>query len=243
MKTLSLALLLLLGGCAVGPDYQRPSASVPLHYKEAKGWQRATPQDDQSKGEWWTVYHDDTLSGLLRQVSISNQNVASYAAQYREAQALAAQSRAALFPTLGYDASGTRSGTRSTNSGARSVTNSNSAQLSASWEVDLWGKLRRTREENAASAQASAAELANVTLSAQSELAQDYFQLRIMDEKIARYQQSVAAYDRYLKVIENKYQASRAPPWRRRRCSWRARAPRRSTSSGSGPRWSTLSRC
>ena len=207
MKTLSLALLLLLGGCAVGPDYQRPSASVPLHYKEAKGWQRAAPQDDRSKGEWWAVYHDDTLSGLLRQVSISNQNVASYAAQYREAQALAAQSRAARFPTLGYDASATRSGTRSTNSGARSVTSSNAAQLSASWEADLWGKLRRTREENVASAQASAAELANVTLSAQSALAQDYFQLRIMDEKIARYQQSVAAYVRYMQVIENKYRA------------------------------------
>ena len=207
MKTLSLALLLLLGGCAVGPDYQRPSASVPLHYKEARGWQRAAPQDDQSKGEWWAVYHDDTLSGLLQQVSLSNQNVASYAAQYREAQALAAQSRAARFPTLGYDASATRSGTRSTNSGARSVTSSNAAQLSASWEADLWGKLRRTREENVASAQASAAELANVTLSAQSALAQDYFQLRIMDEKIARYQQSVAAYVRYMQVIENKYRA------------------------------------
>lgn len=207
MKKVSLVLLLLLSGCAVGPDYQRPSASVPLHYKEAKGWQRATPQDDQSKGEWWAVYHDATLSSLLQQVSISNQNVANYAAQYREAQALAAQSRAALFPSLGYDVSGTRSGTRSATTGARSTTNSNSAQLSASWELDLWGKLRRTREENSASAEASAAELANVTLSAQSELAQDYFQLRIMDEKIALYQQSVTAYERYLKVIENKYQS------------------------------------
>ncbi|HAS99774.1 MAG TPA: RND transporter, partial [Pantoea agglomerans] len=75
---------------------------------------------------------------------------------------------------------------------------------------DLWGKLRRTLEENRASASASAAELANITLSAQSELAQDYFQLRIMDQKIALYQQSVDAYQRYLKVITSQYQAGTA---------------------------------
>ena len=74
--------------------------------------QQATPLDAQSKGEWWAVYHDATLSGLLNQVSISNQNVANYAAQYRQAQALASESRAALFPSLGYDGSATRSGER-----------------------------------------------------------------------------------------------------------------------------------
>lgn len=206
MKKVSLLVLLVLAGCSVGPDYQRPSASVPLHYKEAKGWQRATPLDEQSKGEWWAVYHDDTLSQLLSQVSLTNQNVANYAAQYRQAQALVAQSRAALFPSLGYDASGTRSGSR-TAAGSRTTSDSQSAQLSASWEVDLWGKLRRTKEENSASAEASAAELANVTLSAQSELAQNYFQLRMTDEKIALYQQTLTAWQRYLRVIENKYQA------------------------------------
>ncbi|MFH8135569.1 efflux transporter outer membrane subunit [Pantoea osteomyelitidis] len=200
---------LLLSGCTVGPDYQRPAMTLPAHFKEAKGWQQATPQDEKSKGEWWAVYHDATLDGLLRQVSISNQNVANYAAQYRQAQALASQSRANLFPSLGYDASITRSGSRASSStlSQRTDSSSHSAELSASWELDLWGKLRRTLEENRASAQASAAELANITLSAQKELAQDYFQLRIMDEQIALYQQSVAAYQRYLTVIENKYQA------------------------------------
>ncbi|MCG8710628.1 efflux transporter outer membrane subunit [Brenneria sp. 4F2] len=198
---------LLLGGCAVGPDYQRPSASVPLQYKEARGWQPATPQDQAGKGEWWSVYNDATLSSLLRQVSISNQNVAQYEAQYRQAKALAAESRSDLFPTIGATGSGTRSGSQSSTAGQRSVSNSFSAQASASWELDLWGKLRRTLEENQAGAQASLAELANITLSAQSELAQDYFQLRIMDQQIALYQQSVQAYERYLQVIDNKYQA------------------------------------
>lgn len=199
-----LPFIVLLAGCSVGPDYQRPSMAMPVHYKEARGWQPAMPRDAQSKGEWWLVYHDATLSGLLSQVSVSNQNVATYSAQYRQAQALAAESRAALFPSLGYDGSVTRSGSQITTS------SSHQAALSASWELDLWGKLRRTLEEDRASASASAAELANITLSAQSELAQDYFQLRIMDQKIARYQQSVDAYQRYLNVIGRQYQAGTA---------------------------------
>lgn len=205
-----LVLMLLLSGCTVGPDYQCPAMAMPVHYKEAKGWQPATPLDQQNKGEWWAVYHDATLSGLLSQVSISNQNVANYAAQYRQAQALASESRAALFPSLGYDSSVTRSGSHATTGSSRTTSSSHQAELSASWELDLWGKLRRTLEENRASAAASAAELANITLSAQSELAQDYFQLRFMDQKIALYQQSVAAYQRYLKVITNQYQAGTA---------------------------------
>lgn len=205
-----LFLALVLSGCAVGPDYQRPApTSVPLQYKEAKGWQQAKPQDQANKGEWWAVYHDATLSSLLSQVSISNQNVAQYEAQYRQAKALAAESRSDLFPTISGTGSGTRSGSKASSSGSsqRTVSNSFSAEASASWELDLWGKLRRTLEENKASAQASQAELANITLSAQSELAQDYFQLRIMDQQIALYQQSVQAYERYLQVINNKYQA------------------------------------
>ncbi|WP_434668206.1 efflux transporter outer membrane subunit [Klebsiella sp. B345] len=196
--------LLVLSGCTVGPDYQRPTMAVPLHYKEARHWQQATPRDDLSKGTWWAVYHDPELDRLLRQVSISNQNVANYAALYRQANALVSGSQADLMPTVGYDASTTRSSSHS--SGGRTTSNTHQAELSASWELDLWGKLRRTVEENRASAEASAAELNNVTLSAQSELAQDYFQLRLMDEKIALSQRSIAAYERYLTVINNKYQ-------------------------------------
>ncbi|MEE3660847.1 efflux transporter outer membrane subunit [Brenneria sp. g21c3] len=209
LKTIAfspLFLALSLGGCAVGPDYQRPTTSVPLQYKEAQGWRPATPQDQVGKGEWWSVYHDATLSSLLSQVSISNQNVAQYEARYRQAKALATQARADLLPTVGATGSGARSGSK-TSAGQRSVDNSFSAQASASWELDLWGKLRRTLEENKASAQASLAELANITLSAQSALAQDYFQLRIMDQQIALYQQSVQTYERYLQVIDNKYRA------------------------------------
>ncbi|MBD8214787.1 efflux transporter outer membrane subunit [Erwinia persicina] len=206
-KLSPLMLALLVSGCTLGPAYQRPTVPSSLSYKEARGWQQAEPQDQVSKGDWWAVYHDSTLDGLLRQVKISNQNVAQYEAQYRQAQALAAGSRSDLFPTVTATGSSTRSGTASSSGSGAATGNSHSLETSASWEPDIWGKLRRTLEENRASASASAAALANMTLSAQSTLAQDYFQLRILDQRIALYEKSVAAYQRYLTVINNKYQA------------------------------------
>jgi len=194
-----LALALLVSACTVGPDYQRPSAPLSLEFKEAKGWTAAIPQENQAKGDWWTVYQDPELSSLLSQVQISNQNVAQYAAQYREAQALVTQARSGLYPSVDASVGSTRSGT------SQAVTKKQSAELSASWELDLWGKLRRTVEEDKASAQASKADLADATLSAQSELAQDYFQLRVMDEQIALYNRSIAAYERYQTIIQNQY--------------------------------------
>lgn len=106
LKLLPLALALTLAGCSVGPDYHRPATEVPLQFKEAQGWIRATPQDQLSKGEWWAVYRDPVLSDLLRQVQISNQNVAQYQALYR--QALARESRADLYPSVTGTASSTR---------------------------------------------------------------------------------------------------------------------------------------
>ncbi|QGX92295.1 efflux transporter outer membrane subunit [Tatumella sp. TA1] len=204
-KLSTLSLLLTLTGCMVGPDYQRPTQPLPLAFKEAKGWQQAQPQDTLQKGEWWQIYQDPQLDQLVSQVAISNQNVAMYAAQYRQALALTDQATANLYPTVTGDVHSTRSG--SATSGQRTTSNSHSAQLSASWEVDLWGKLRRQRAEDRASAQSSQADLANATLSAQSTLAQDYFQLRIMDQRIALYQKSIDAYQGYLRIINNKYQA------------------------------------
>ncbi|MBT0722706.1 efflux transporter outer membrane subunit [Rosenbergiella collisarenosi] len=204
-KLSTLSLLLALTGCMVGPDYQRPTQPLPLAFKEAKGWQQAQPQDTLQKGEWWQIYQDPQLDQLVSQVAISNQNVAMYAAQYRQALALTDQATANLYPTVSGDVHSTRSG--SATSGQRTTSNSHSAQLSASWEVDLWGKLRRQRAEDRASAQSSQADLANATLSAQSTLAQDYFQLRIMDQRIALYQKSIDAYQGYLRIINNKYQA------------------------------------
>ena len=215
----SLLLLTLLTGCTVGPDYQRPSAPLSTQFKEAAGWKAASPRDDQAKGTWWQRYDDPQLSALLSQVAVSNQNVAQYQALYRQARALVRQSRAETLPSATLDAKTTRSenasssDSGSTSASGATVRNAESLSLGLSWDLDLWGRLRRTLEEDRASAQASAAELANATLSAQAELAQDYFQLRVLDRRLALYDQTLADYRRYLAVIQNKYDeqlASRA---------------------------------
>lgn len=205
----------LLSGCMVGPDYHRPTAPISATFKEAEGWKAASPQDDQPKRPWWTRYQDPQLNALVDQVQLNNQNVALYAAQYQQALALVRQSRANLFPTLDATGSGTRSetgtgsssGTSGTTGGSNAggVRKAYSASLDLSWEADIWGKLRRTTEQDRASAQASAADLANATLSAQSSLAQDYFQLRVLDQRIVLYRETIAGYERYLQIIQNKY--------------------------------------
>jgi len=214
-----LLLLTLLTGCTVGPDYQRPSAPLSTQFKEAAGWKAAHPRDDQTKGAWWQRYDDPQLDALLSQVAVSNQNVSQYQALYRQARALVRESRAETLPSATLDAKTTRSenasssDSGSTSASGATVRNAESLSLGLSWDLDLWGRLRRTLEEDRASAQASAAELANATLSAQAELAQDYFQLRVLDRRLALYEQTLADYRRYLAVIQNKYDeqlASRA---------------------------------
>lgn len=193
----------------VGPDYQRPTAPVSTTFKEAEGWKAANPQDELPKGPWWELYQDPQLNALVAQVQLNNQNVALYAAQYLQALALVRESRAELLPTLSGTASSTRSetatGSSSSGSSGGGINKEHSASLSLSWEADIWGRLRRTVEEDRASAQASAADLANATLSAQSSLAQDYFQLRLLDQRIALYRETIVGYGRYLQIIQNKY--------------------------------------
>lgn len=207
---LCIALLLassLLGGCMVGPDYHTPSAPISATFKEAEGWKAASPQDEEAKGAWWESYRDPQLNALAEQIQLNNQNVALYAAQYRQALALVRESRAGQLPLVSGTGSSTRSesGSGGSTSSAGGVSKVHSASLSLSWEADIWGKLRRTVEQDRASAQASAADLANAALSAQSSLAQDYFQLRILDQRIALYRETISGYERYLRIIQNKY--------------------------------------
>jgi NodT family efflux transporter outer membrane factor (OMF) lipoprotein len=208
----------LLAGCAVGPNYHRPSAPVPQQFKEAEGWKPAEPREAASGTPWWSVYGDATLDGLEKQIDISNQTLKASEAQWREAVALVSQTRAGLFPTIGATATGLRSGgpggksatsSASTGGVAASVTSHpvNQFELvgTASWELDIWGKIRRTLESNIASAQASEADLAAARLSAQGTLASDYIQLRVADEQKDLLDQTVEAYKRSLAITENQY--------------------------------------
>lgn len=217
-----------LAACAVGPDYQRPAAPVAAGYKELAGWKVAEPRDTEDRGAWWAVFNDPLLDALERQVEISNQTLAADEAAYRQAVAIADQARAQLYPTLTGNASVRRarsaggsggfSGTGTdTSATGNSVTffssgGSDSAQthyqpsLTASWDLDVWGRIRRTIESDVASAQASAADLAAAKLSAQAELATDYFQLRSLDEQKQLFEAAAAAYEQSLRITRNQYQ-------------------------------------
>ena len=200
------ALALLVAGCAVTPPYHVPSAPVPDAYKEGPvagaTWLPAAPADALDRGPWWTLFGDPELDRLEEQVAISNQNVAAAVAAYAQAQALVREQRASLFPTLGLDASARRSGGR----GAQSTGNAYSASLNAGWEPDLWGKLRAGVDSARAGAQASEADLAGARLSAQAELAIDYYSLREADAEIDLLKASVEGYERSLQITQNRYQ-------------------------------------
>ncbi|WP_309304284.1 efflux transporter outer membrane subunit [Pseudomonas sp. LS1212] len=213
-RLLSLSLCgLMLSACAIGPDYQRPDVTTPARFKQAEGWRQAQPADALARGTWWELYGDAQLNGLVEQLNSANQTVAQYEAQYRQAQALVRSTRGALFPFIDLSAGKTRS-SQGTGSSSSSLTSSSSGirdtystQLGVSWEADLWGKLRRGLEADRASAQASQADLAAIRLSLQSELVQNYLQLRVIDEQKRLLEATVEAYERSLKMTENQYRA------------------------------------
>ncbi len=202
----------LLTGCAVGPDYHRPAVAVPAAFKEAPaGWKVAQPADRAERGTWWAVYDDAQLNGLIGKLNASNQTIAQFAAAYRQARALVAQARAAYFPTLGVSAGGTRASNPSStpnsafNNRGRVTGNSYNVTFDASWEPDLWGKVSRSVSAQRAGAAAAAADLANTRLSMQATLAQNYFQLRALDAAQKLLDDTVASYQRSLRLTENQY--------------------------------------
>lgn len=210
---LALAALLALGGCAVGPDYQRPQVAVPAHYKELAGWTQATPAAAAPKGRWWTLFGDPLLDALAPQVAVSNQTVAQDYANYQAALAEVKVARSALFPTVGLSGSlaRQRGGAAGSAAGA-TVSNSGALEGAVSWAPDLWGGVRRGIEANKADAQASAATLANATLAEQIALASTVIELRMTDTNIDLLQKTVDAYQDYLRVVSAQGAAGTRPP-------------------------------
>jgi len=207
----------LLSGCLVGPNYKRPAVETPVAFKEAQGWTPAQPADGVDRGDWWTIFGDPVLDSLEAKVMVSNQNLAEALAAYQEAHAVVAADAAQLFPTLTTTGSVTRQKESPGPAGA-SVVGAGAATSSyaltiydveadASWAPDVWGKVRRELEGAKATAQASAADLANARLSAQSTLAIDYLTLRMLDAEEVVLQQTADADTRALTVVRNQYHA------------------------------------
>ena len=196
----------LLGGCATGPDYQRPVVETPVAFKETANWKIAEPRDEMARGKWWKIFGDSDLDALIEQVNISNQSLKASEARYRQATALTQSARSSYFPTVSANASSTRSrgAAARSNGNNEAVTNYN-LNLSAGWELDLWGRIRRTVEANDASAQASAADLESARLSLQSELATNYFQLRVNDAQKQLFADTIVAFEKSLELTRNRY--------------------------------------
>ena len=202
MNRLSLVVVALLAaGCAVGPEYSKPGVETPPAFKEAEGWKVAEPKDAVPKGKWWEVFDDPVLNGLEEQVSVSNQTLKVAEARYAQARAGVASARSQFFPVLRGDVGASRV---KTNNG----TNDNySAGVDASWELDLWGRIRRLVEANRATADASAADVEAARLSLQAEVATNYFQLRVTDAQIALLEDSIKAFQQSYDITQNRYKA------------------------------------
>ena len=192
---------LVLSGCALGPNYQRPDAPAALEFRHTPGWKVAQPADLGTSVDWWSLYQDAHLADLLKQLEASNQNLRAAEAAWREARALVGGSRSALYPTASGQVGTTRSGNEI------GVGKTNDLALGLSWQLDIWGQVRRQVESSEANAQASAAEWAGVRLSQQSELVQNYLQLRVIDEQMRLLDATIVAYERSLRTTENRYKA------------------------------------
>lgn len=203
-----LVLALALAGCATGPTYQKPEVETPAAFKEGQGqWVRAVPADTLERGPWWELFQDPELNALASRVEVSNQNVAAAVAAYAQARALVAEQRATLFPTVSLTG-----GTGRTGGGGNTPTRkSYQVGIGGSWEPDVWGRLRRGVDSARAGQQASLADLQAARLSAQGELAVDYFNLRELDAQRTLQSDTIAGYERTLKITQNRYSAGIAP--------------------------------
>jgi NodT family efflux transporter outer membrane factor (OMF) lipoprotein len=201
----ALLLAALAGACVIGPKYTKPSAPVPPAYKEQSAstaggeWKPAQPSDRVARGNWWESFHDGELNELEAKLNISNQNIAAAAANVLAARAMIREARSQYFPTVSANPSVTNSHIANGFGRPLGFTFTTYAlPIEASWEPDLWGRVRNTVMSSAFAAQASFADLENVRLAAQAELATDYVELRgqdalkqVLDAAVDRYQEAV----------------------------------------------------
>ncbi len=189
--------------CAVGPDYVKPQIEVPASYKESGLWKTAQPNDDHPRGSWWKIYKDPQLDKLMDTLNRQSPSIAQAEAQYRQAQALLHQAEAGLFPSLSANASKNRGVT----SPGTPISTQYALGGSISWELDIWGGIRRSVEAGEAKQAASAAQLAAIKLSSQAQLATAYLQLVVADQQIYQLQESENALQETLTLTRNQYDA------------------------------------
>ena len=199
----------------MGPNYVRPKAEVPADYKESNDWKVAQPSAEAIKGKWWEVYKDPLLNTLEEKIDVSNQSLKAAQAQFLQARAAVRISRSFLFPTVTANPAIARE-RFSQNRPLGVVGNTQTFNdfqvpgIDASYELDVWGRVRRTVEQSRSQAQASAADLASVGLSLHAELAMDYFQLRGLDTQKQLLDSTVVAYQKALDLTQTRFKGGLA---------------------------------
>jgi NodT family efflux transporter outer membrane factor (OMF) lipoprotein len=215
MTVVALVCLVLCGGCSFAPKYAKPVVQTPVSFKESppeqfketEGWKAAEPKDDTIRGNWWEMFHEPELNAFEGQVAVSNQSVAAALANFLAARAVVKQARSQYFPTVTASPSATRSrqsplGTQSSASPTPFTITEYSLPFDASWELDFWGRIRNSVKASSLEAQATLADLENVRLTVQAEVAADYFQLRVLDAQKDLLDASVLAYQESLKLTQ-----------------------------------------
>jgi NodT family efflux transporter outer membrane factor (OMF) lipoprotein len=207
---LSTLALLLLSGCTVGPKYHTPPVETPPAYKEVGNWKPAQPNDQNLGGNWWEMFHDPLLNALAQQVDVSNQNLKAAEAQYTQARALLRYYRANYYPTVTVAPSATRTRVSATapppGSAFDGITYSDFVlPVDVSYQVDVWGQVRKTVESYREQAQASAADLATVNLSMHADLAIDYFFARSLDAEEQLLNSTIAQYQEALELVQSQF--------------------------------------
>ncbi|MFL6439191.1 MAG: efflux transporter outer membrane subunit [Terriglobales bacterium] len=207
--------LIMIEGCTVGPKYAKPTVPQPPtdSYKELNGWKTAQPNDQALKGKWWEIFGDPQLNALENQVTVSNQNLKAAQARFEEARATVRFNRAAQFPAVSIGAS--IDALRRSGHAPYFPSTHNSADfvlpIDLSYEVDVWGRVRRTVAAAREEAQATAGDLETVSLSLHAELALDYFELRSADAQKQLLDDTVKAYTDALQLTINRFEGGAAP--------------------------------
>jgi NodT family efflux transporter outer membrane factor (OMF) lipoprotein len=218
------SLTLLLSGCMVGPKYVKPTVPMtpsfkeqaPESFKEVDGWKPAQPGDQTLRGKWWEIFGDSQLNGLEEELTVSNQDLKVSEARFRQSRAMIRFNRSAEFPTISTSPS-IASERESANtpyfppSAVNNGTGNFNLPFDLSYEVDLWGKVRRTVSASREEAQASAADLQTANLSLHAELALDYFELRSADAQKQLLDETVKAYTDALTLTQNRFDGGAAP--------------------------------
>ena len=205
-------LMLVLAGCAAGPKYQRATAQTPPTWSAEAPWRLAEPKDGIPKGSWWSLYQDPVLDQFEKQALAANQSILLAVTRVEQARDLARVQVAGVFPSLTSGASGERQRLSANRPAVGSTVpttalteNSFQIPFQLSYEVDLFGRVRRNIEAANAQYQSTAADLENVRLMITSDLASDYFSLRELDAEIGDVQQAISYDEKGLTLVQNRH--------------------------------------